>query len=107
MTPAAAKTAPLYSESRTICGAAALRPAITAPAPSVTRAAGRAQHNSVPRDVNSATAPKSASRFCRPTTSSGVELRGALDARDGVAGIDNVLGDGGIIQGLAALGLQR
>ena len=46
-TPEARKRGPLFADSHIIPGTAAVRPAITAPAPTVIRSAGSAQHSSV------------------------------------------------------------
>ena len=43
----------MYSDIAVIQGAVDMSPASAAPMPTVTSRAGRAQHNNVPRDVNS------------------------------------------------------
>ena len=50
--PANINTPNLCSENQTICGTELTKDAITAPAPKLTNKAGKAQHISVPPEVN-------------------------------------------------------
>jgi hypothetical protein len=52
--PETMKTQFLWCESATSHGAAARKPATVAPSPSRTNSEGKAQHSSVPKDVNNA-----------------------------------------------------
>ena len=53
--PAIIKTPTLCSDSQISCGTLATNPASTAPAPSVTNSAGKAQQINVPKEVNKLT----------------------------------------------------